>query len=530
MNPAKMTRAILGCAAVLSLASGLAPGLALAANMTIDQGAAHASHTQDNPARAKLSCGECHAPVCAPAGSRNVVFGALASSGGAVPTWNATARTCSNVYCHGSGPAPVAWAYVYTPVAPTLAVECAMCHGYPPASHSPESTSCNGCHPDTVRTDGTVDIAAGKHVNGTLDITGGTGGSGCASCHGFPPATGAHVAHFGLPGVTAGAYDDTATLETRYPADTPTSAPTVYAYGCANCHSMDVGKHRNGTADIALSEAGAPAGSLKARNASTASYDRAAKTCSGVYCHSSGQVVPAFAATPGWNSGIHLGCSGCHANPPRYVSGGAGSDTANNHLGVDSWNWVVGHFRGIGAVGHADQHGTAGSSEAAITCQSCHFDTTDPSNTGISGFYYLDTSGDYEIAGTDPAQGPAGCGGCHGVNGTSPPGVGKVLPLRHVNGTRDVTFDRRTALAQSIPYLPPAPNTPSKPFWRANEPTSDWTGVVWNGTTVSFDLAGARYDPATKTCTVACHAPLQWGAPHTWDWSNCGNCHPSYAY
>ncbi len=217
MNPAKMTRAVLGFATMLALVCGLTTGSAFAANMTITQGAAHASHTQDNRALAKLSCAECHAPVCSPTGSRNVVFGAMAATGGTAPTWNATARTCSNVYCHGSSPAPVAWTYVYTPVAPTLAVECAMCHGYPPSSHEASSTSCNGCHSETVKTDGTIDIAGGKHINGTLEVSGGTGGTGCAACHGFPPATGAHVAHFGPTGITTISYVDTGTLEDRYP-------------------------------------------------------------------------------------------------------------------------------------------------------------------------------------------------------------------------------------------------------------------------------------------------------------------------
>jgi predicted CxxxxCH...CXXCH cytochrome family protein len=527
MNP-KIQQAIPGCATVLMLVcAALMTPPALAADMTIAQAGAHASHTQDNRARAALSCAECHAPVCAPTGTKNVVFGSLA---GATATYDPTSRTCSNVYCHGSAAHSPTWTYVYTPQAPTLAVECAMCHGYPPSSHDASTTSCNGCHTSTFTSDGTIDLAGGKHVNGTLEVSGGSGGSGCASCHGFPPATGAHVAHFGLPGVTAGSYSDAGSLQDRYPGETPTSAPAVYAFGCATCHSLNSANHRNGRVEVALFEAATPPESLKARNASTAAFDGTAKTCSGVYCHSSGQAAPAYVTTPAWSSGLKLGCGGCHANPPRYTSGGAGTATANNHLGVDSFDWVVGHFRGIGAVGHADQHGTPGNSEAAITCQTCHFDTTDPSNTGVSGFYYLDTSGDYEIAGTDPAQGAAGCIGCHSPTGTTAPGAGKVLPLRHVNGTRDVAFDRRTAIDQFIPYLPAAPNTPAKPYWRAQEPTSDWAGAVWNGTTVSFDLAGSTYNPTSKTCTVACHAQLQWGAPHTWSWSNCGNCHPSYAY
>lgn len=528
MNPTrKFQHALAGHGALALLVCGaLLATPASAAQMTAAQAGAHASHTQDNGARAKLSCAECHAPVCAPAGTKNVAFGQLS---GPAASYDPSTRTCSNVYCHGSAaPAPT-WTYVYTPQAPPAATECAMCHGYPPASHDAGSTACNGCHAASVKSDGTIDIAAGKHIDGALDVSGGTGGSGCASCHGFPPATGAHVAHFGLPGVTAGSYVDAGTLQDRYPGATPIEAPGVYAFGCATCHTVDSSKHRNGIVEVVLYEATAPAESIKARNASTAAYQGAAQTCSGVYCHSSGQEAPAYATTPPWGSGSKLGCGGCHANPPRYTSGGAGTATANNHLGVDSYNWVVGHFRGIGAVGHADQHGTPASSETAITCQTCHFDTTDPSNTGVSGFYYLDTSGEYEIAGTDPGQGAAGCGNCHSPTGTTAPGAGKVLPLRHVNGTRDVAFDDRTTVDQLIPYLPAAPNTPAKPYWRASEPTSDWTGAVWNGTTVSFDLVGSTYNPTSKTCTVACHAPLQWGAPHTWSWSNCGNCHPSYA-
>ena len=543
MNPAMMTRAILGCAAMLALASGLAPGSAFAANMTIGQGAAHASHTQDNPSRAKLSCAECHAPVCAPSGNRNVVFGDLARSGGADPTWNATARTCSNVYCHGSGPAPVAWTYVYTPVAPAPSVACAMCHGYPPASHDPLVTSCNGCHPATVKTDGTVDIAGGKHVDGTLDVTGGAGGTGCAGCHGFPPATGAHVAHFGLPGVTAGGYADTGTLEDRYPTETPTTAPAVYAFGCATCHSVNGANHRNGRVDVVLYETTAPAGSIKARNAAGATYDGTARTCNGVYCHSSGQAAPTFVGTPGWTSGAHLGCAGCHTNPPAYASGGAGSATANSHLNLADDGYEFGHFLGMPGAWHTSKHGGngwgPGEDATAITCQTCHFDTTDPSNTGPSGFYYLDTTGNYALPGGDPGriswgwQASIQCGACHGP-GLASTGAGKVLPLRHVNGARDVVFDARTTVP-AISWLPAAPNTPTLPYWITDPGLSGYwpSGLNLNGTTLSFGLNTSTYDPVTKTCTsVACHVAEQrpvWGRPYQYNTNSsatCYTCHP----
>ncbi len=47
---------------------------------------------------------------------------------------------------------------------------------------------------------------------------------------------------------------------------------------------------------------------------------RRPRTCSGIYCHSSGQATPAYvAATPAWDAPGALRCDGCHANPPNYI-------------------------------------------------------------------------------------------------------------------------------------------------------------------------------------------------------------------
>jgi predicted CxxxxCH...CXXCH cytochrome family protein len=550
----KVTRATLGRATLLALLLRLATGTALAADMTMAQAGAHASHTQDSRAREKLSCTECHAPVCAPAGSKNVVFGELARARGAVPSWNAAAGTCSNVYCHGPSSPPVAWAYVYTPVAPAPSVECSTCHGYPPPSHAASATSCNVCHASTVRPDGTIDVAGGKHVNGVLDFSGGAGGNGCASCHGFPPATGAHVAHFGLPGVTAGSYADTGVLQDRYPAETPTSAPAVYAFGCAHCHSVDTGRHMNGAVDVLLHEPAAPAGSLKARNAAAAAFDRAAGTCSGVYCHSSGQEIPAFAVTPGWDSGQRLGCNGCHGNPPAYRSGAAGSASANSHLLLrvpmaGSAPQLYGHFtwhnRYAGATTEViGKHGVPGEGAAPMTCQTCHADTVDPTATGRSGFYWLDTTGEYNLPGAALTYG-CRTAGCHGgAPGDAPQGIGRVLPLLHVNGSRDVVFDGRTA-APAYDGVPAAPYTPDFPYWTRVLIFKDANvlpvGAAWNpppaptgsaSGTLSFRLDGAGYAPATKTCTsVACHlrqTAVQWGGTDIGSYATCFNCHTNH--
>jgi predicted CxxxxCH...CXXCH cytochrome family protein len=543
---------------------------------------AHQAHVAPNEFRNPIACSECHEVPTTAIHTLNhsldLPFGPLSKSQGAEPTWDAKTLTCGSNYCHGNfnfngvlgKAASLTWGGSLT--------GCTTCHDMPPAGHAYSSSadpkSCSGCHGGTVNGDGTINVADGLHINGQKD---GGGGGSCDSCHWFPnsltkPATGAHLAHYGLTEAEGSTtFGDLEDLEAKFPVATPTEAPSKYAFGCGNCHPIDIGQHSMGSgstvAKVVLYEAGAPADTLKAKNSPTASYDATAKTCSGVYCHSSGQAAwsgtiatntvqypipsprpppvmvdvsyPTFATTPSWSDGGPLGCDGCHGNPPRYPSAGPGSPGGNNHLAVDSYMWVVGHFRGIGAVGHADMHGNAIDTETSITCQTCHFNTTDPSpsSAGTSGFYWLETSGNYDVAGTNPAQGVVSCVSCHNTAGSapadmasSPPGAGKVLPLRHVNGARDVTFDNRTTVDQAISYLPASPNTPSKPYWRANEPTSDWTNKVWNGTTVSFSLETSTYDQTTKTCTVACHAPLRWGAPHTWSWSNCGNCHPSYAY
>jgi hypothetical protein len=120
---------------------------------------------------------------------------------------------------------------------------------------------------------------------------------------------------------------------------------------------------------------------------------------------------------------------------------------------------------------HTSKHGgTWGPTEDAspITCQACHYDTTDPSNTGPGGFYYLDTTGTYAVPGGDPYRISSGwqaaqqCSSCHGP-GSAATGAGKVLPLRHVNGVRDVAFDLRSTLPAMV-WLPAAPNRPTRPY------------------------------------------------------------------
>ncbi len=499
---------------------------------------AHLAHA-GTPARDALACAECHSPdAAACAQGVSVGFGPLARAGGATPVWDAATRTCSGVYCHGATtaapPGPVAWAWVDpSPQPPEVA--CATCHGYPPASPHTADTACHTCHPATVAADGSIDLAGGRHLDGHLDVA---GGSGCSRCHGFPPPTGLHALHATPADAAATAsYGDLTLVQDGVAGAAPPDA-SAYAFGCGHCHPLDVAKHQDGAVEVELYDAGAPAGSLKARAAPGAGYDGSSGTCAGAYCHSSGQASPAFAATPGWLSGVELGCDGCHGNPPAYASGGPGTPTANGHVNLADDGYEFGHFLGMPGVWHTTKHGGPGA--APITCQTCHFDTVDPANTAPGGFYYLDTTGRYLLPGGDPGRIDWGwtaqldCTSCHtGLAGAPPQGTGRVLPLRHVNGVRDVVFDPRTVLPP-VPGLPPAPNVPVAPYWMADASTSvPWPpSAAWTGTTVSFGVGGVTYAPDSKTCSgVACHLAQPsavWGAPYGWGPSgeNCNLCHP----
>jgi predicted CxxxxCH...CXXCH cytochrome family protein len=302
----------------------------------------------------------------------------------------------------------------------------------------------------------------------------------------------------------------------------------------------------DGTLEVELSPIAAGASGLRALNSPDARYAADTGSCVGVYCHSSGQAIPAFAASPAWTSTVPIGCGDCHGNPPAYASGGPAAPDANGHVGLTDTGREFGHYVGIAGPSHTQKHGGGAwpttQAAAPITCQTCHFETTD-AKTGPSAFYWLDPSGSYALPGGDPARAndpdwrATQCASCHREGGsapmpTSPAGV---LPLRHVNGRRDVVFDPRTALP-AYASLPAAPDRPTRPYWvtgaRICEPLP--AGAVLEGTTLSLHLAGASWNPATKTCAgVACHfgATPVWGRPYRSsvaapDASCCG-CHGS---
>jgi len=148
----------------------------------------HVAHLSGGTLSAGFACSECHAAP--PSTAVDFSQGTMAKVSGLTPTFDATTKTCSNVYCHGNGlpgssPASVVWD-------PPSQVTCGSCHAIPPtmtptAAH-PNDMNCGGCHQGYTSTS----VNKGLHVNGTIETS---GNGACGSCHGLPPATGAHGQH-----------------------------------------------------------------------------------------------------------------------------------------------------------------------------------------------------------------------------------------------------------------------------------------------------------------------------------------------
>lgn len=161
---------------------------------------AHAVHLTDGVNRAAIECVECHIvpkavddPGHLEDDPSDLTFGVLASTGGLTVTWDPGTATCSNGYCHGATLKGGTGAPVWTTVDGSQTT-CEGCHGNPPPPPHLQVAACHMCHSETVGADGKIDIAGGKHINGSVepqipecgDATGEEiYALQCAACHGL---------------------------------------------------------------------------------------------------------------------------------------------------------------------------------------------------------------------------------------------------------------------------------------------------------------------------------------------------------
>lgn len=144
---------------------------------------AHQSVVGDNDSTDPLGCAACHVEPTywIAMGHRDgsppaeVIFGALAKTGGREPFWNGT--TCAGTYCHDSNPLDTNPSKIPAPTWTTLdgtQATCDACHGYPPwtATH-PLDPACGNCHSAVVGLDHLTIIDKSLHLDGLEQDDGG---------------------------------------------------------------------------------------------------------------------------------------------------------------------------------------------------------------------------------------------------------------------------------------------------------------------------------------------------------------------
>lgn len=233
------------------------------------------------------------------------------------PAYDPASRTCSNIYCHGTGlRAPVAGALASpTWTTPSGGLQCDSCHGNPPANHPVGAPgNCAQCHGDAMEATGKPNPA--KHVNGTVDLIPNVTTS-CASCHGDRSANVLPGDPRSAPPTDAEGRDGSDPAATSIGAHQNHVVAGVLgvAVACSECHPVPstifASGHFDGKVDVAF-------GPLASKGGLTPVYN-SDQTCSNVYCHGS---FPRSKATlpppaPAWRGGdAAVACGSCHDLPP----------------------------------------------------------------------------------------------------------------------------------------------------------------------------------------------------------------------
>ena len=205
-----------------------------------------------------------------------------------------TATTCST-YCHGAGLGTIYQGTTIIPAWNGAVASCTSCHGFPPSSAAhngppvvaSDSRACASCHAGTVNADGTINVAGGKHINGSSDAV---KGDTCSGCHDFGMVAATTYHHVMATDPTAAypvangpaipdasrncnichmkhEFTNAATnLRNTINSATPTGATTDTAL-CVSCHQQNVQtkdltrQKTDGTAQTALIDSAAFTGS-----------------------------------------------------------------------------------------------------------------------------------------------------------------------------------------------------------------------------------------------------------------------------
>jgi predicted CxxxxCH...CXXCH cytochrome family protein len=248
-----------------------------------------------------------------------------------------------------------------------------------------------------VKPDGTIDVAGGLHINGTVEasgghpagwaapaqhgyaanaqglngcktchganLDGGTSGVSCASCHGAgwqanctwchgTKTTGWTSAQLNLAAPPRGTQGETATTTPAVGAHARHLAGGTLgpALACVECHSVPADlNHLDGTAQVTF-------GAGAKRAGATPRFDPATASCSTTYCHGGTLAGGGSNKVPSWTGGAgQVACGTCHGRPPSSGKHGdhAGRSCGDCHPGFTATSVnLATHLDGLKQVGN----------------------------------------------------------------------------------------------------------------------------------------------------------------------------------
>jgi predicted CxxxxCH...CXXCH cytochrome family protein len=489
---------------------------------------AHTAHVTASPISQAFDCNVCHVKptdALSPGhvdGNPTVTFAGLALSQGANPTWNVSATTCSNTYCHGAFNGGNRATPVWTGGSSEGA--CGTCHDTPPAAPHPQNTNCGSCHGAGYSL---TSVDTTKHVNGMVDL----GAMSCTSCHG----NSALAASPASPLAAAPPVDTTGSSSPSSPGVGAHQAhlndgPLRVAMVCTDCHVVpaDLTSHPTGTVVFGWS-------ALAKNQGANPTFD--GTRCSSTYCHGATLNHGGSNQQPAWTGGAaEAACGTCHGVPPpsphpQNTSCGSCHGSGYSQTTVDKTKHVNGQLD----VG-------------AMSCTSCHGNpaqTATPANP-LFAAPPVDTHGNATSAQVGAHQthlngsalAPAlACTSCH----TVPADL-----TSHPSGTVNLTWSALARGAVTSTDVRFASTGPSSPQWNGTAGTCSstychgnysgtFTYIIPDGTgenSASVPFSGATATPSWSTPGVGCTS-CHGLPPNTYTWHNghpggagCDVCHP----
>jgi predicted CxxxxCH...CXXCH cytochrome family protein len=482
-----------------------------------------------------VDCTECHAvptsmldhPNPAYGPTNRVVdlsWGPLARAGGVVPTWNATALTCSN-YCHGTTlTGGTNTAPRWTTVDGTQQ-RCTSCHGLPPptAAHAqdpqtnPTPTDCKACHAGYT----TTSVVKETHIDGLVNVNGPGGGGTCTSCHGSAGRSKSFLRP-APPNAVNGSSDTRSAGVGAHLAHLTGTHLSATPVACAECHPTQTRTDHAAQNGYVLQLRW---GALASAEQSHPEYDERASTCSNTYCHGA-TLAGGRVQAPVWTQvtgnpavgGSQVACGSCHGIPPPSPHV-ASVDCGTCHTGYTSSTVNLAlHLDGLVQV-------------SGGSCTSCHGDPSrtpagiaaaPPVEARIAGGGTPPWAGDgasrahlkHLVAGTLARA--IACAECH----TAPTGSPRGGTDTHGDGKATLTFGSLARTGGASPAFDAATASCRNTYCHGSTLPSAGTNTapVWtrtDGTQVACGTCHAT-PPADPT-----HAAVTRG-------TSCGDCHSGY--